>query len=215
MSDLWCEYRADLEKTWGTPPRAGRALVAPWTHAGIRAALLHRFAHRCHRRAWLRPLAALLRRISTALTGAEIHPAAAIGPGLHLPHPQGVVIGGGVVIEGPATIFQQVTLGPRGGSAADCPRLGSFAAVYPGARVLGAVEIGARAQIGPNCVVYRSLPAGTTVLPPEPVVLEGLSFTLRFRSEREGAGAPAGDPDERAPSHPATVDEGAREEVTA
>jgi serine O-acetyltransferase len=190
MPTLWREYRADLEKTWGSPPVFGRALVAPWCHAGVRAALLHRIAHRLHR-GWLRPLAALLRRVSTALSGAEIHPAAAIGPGLHLPHPQGVVIGAGVVIDGPATIFQQVTLGPRGGPADECPRLGSFVAIYPGARVLGAIEIGARAQVGPNCVIYRSLPAGTTVLPPEPVVLEGLSFTLRFRSEGERAGEPS------------------------
>jgi serine O-acetyltransferase len=181
---LWREYRADLEKTWGRPAGLARTLFAPCSHAGVRAALLHRIAHRCHRGA-LRGCSALLRRLATALTGAEIHPAAAIGPGLHLPHPAGVVIGAGVVIDGPATIFQQVTLGPRGGGAEDCPRLGSFVAVYPGARILGRVDIGARAQIGPNCVIYRSLPAGTTVLPPEPVVLEGLSFTLRFESEGE------------------------------
>ena len=63
--------------------------------------------------------------------------------------------------------------------------------MYPGARILGRVDIGARAQVGPNCVIYRSLEPGTTVLPPEPMVLEGLSFTLRFESDAERGDAPA------------------------
>jgi serine O-acetyltransferase len=219
MAELWREYRADLEKTWGAPPGVVRTLLAPWGHPGVRAALLHRIAHRLHRGP-LRPVAAILRRVSTALTGAEIHPAASIGPGLHLPHPRGVVIGAGVIIDGPATIFQSVTLGPRGGPADECPRLGSYAAVYPGACVLGAIEIGARAQIGPNCVIYRSLPAGTTVLPPEPVVLEGLSFTLRFKTDGERTGGEREDVSESASAGPTAdcvVDRAAplRDEVTA
>ena len=42
------------------------------------------------------------------------------------------------------------------------------------------MAIGARTQIGPNAVLYRDVPEGSTVLPPEPTVLEGLSFGLRF-----------------------------------
>ncbi len=54
------------------------------------------------------------------------------------------------------------------------------------ARVLGAISIGSRCQIGPNCVIFRDLPDGSTVLPPEPVVLEGLSFSLRFDDKVPG-----------------------------
>ena len=194
----WSQYRADVERTYEAPPTLLRSIAGFLFHAGLRATLLHRIAHRFWRRRALRPLAAVLKRAGTALTGAEIHPAAQLGGGVHLPHPTGVVIGPTVVIQGPATIFQQVTLGPRGaaGAPGSGPRLGPYTSIYPGARVLGAIQLGARVQVGPNCVVYRSLADGTTVLPAEPTVLEGLSFTLRFETEGEKAahdltGAPA------------------------
>lgn len=43
--------------------------------------------------------------------GCFVHPSARIGPGLRLPHPNGVVIGSGVRIGARCTIYHQVTLG--------------------------------------------------------------------------------------------------------
>ncbi len=188
MPSWWRAYLGDVERTYEVRPSLIRALLG-FFHPGLRACLAYRLAHLFWGARGLRPLAWLFKRLGSALSGAEIHPAAAIGPGLHLPHPTGVVIGPTVVIDGPATVFQQVTLGPRGapGGPGSGPRLGPYASIYPGARVLGKIRIGARAQVGPNCVVYRDLPDGSTVLPPEPMVLEGLSFTLRFETEEEKA----------------------------
>ncbi len=196
MPRWWRSYLGDVERTYEVRASLFRALLGI-CHPGLRACLAYRLAHIFWSAPGLRPFSWLFKRLGLALSGAEIHPAAAIGPGLHLPHPTGVVIGPTVVIDGPATVFQQVTLGPRGASGApgSGPRLGPYASIYPGARVLGKIRIGARAQVGPNCVIYRSLPDGTTVLPPEPMVLEGLSFTLRFETEGEkaarGSTAPA------------------------
>ncbi|MCI0650273.1 MAG: serine O-acetyltransferase [Planctomycetes bacterium] len=193
---LWHEYRTDVGRTYSDRrPALWRCFAAPFIHAGVRATLLYRVAHRCTRWAVLRPLAALLKRAARIASGCEIHPAARLGPGIHLPHPLGIVIGPTVVIEGPATIFHDVTLGARGAAANENgPRIGPYAFIYAGARVLGDLTLGERCQIGPNCVIYRDLPAGSTVLPAEPLVLEGLSFSLRFdaaaaaESARELAG---------------------------
>ncbi len=186
-STLWKELREDARRTYaGAPERFWHPLLGPVVHPGLRATLLYRIAHRLTRLASTRPFAALLERVSRAMTGCDLHPEARIGGGLHLPHPIGIVVGPTVEIAGPATLFQQVTIGARGGARTRGPRLAPYTFVYAGARILGDLEIGERTQIGPNCVIYRDLPAGSTVLPPEPRVLEGLSFSLRF-----SAGAPA------------------------
>ena len=81
-----------------------------------------------------------------------------------------------VKVEGPATIFQDVTLGPQtwSGDPRDGPTLAADSYVYPGARVLGQVRVGRAASVGPNCVVFWDVPDGSTVLPPEPTVIAGL-----------------------------------------
>jgi serine O-acetyltransferase len=96
-----------------------------------------------------------------------------------------VVVGPEVTIKGNCTIFQDVVLGARTPAQTDGPTLAPHTFIYPGARILGKVYIGARSQVGPNCVIYRDIPEGSTVLPPEPMVLEGLSFSCRFEYSEE------------------------------
>ena len=185
MESLWREYKADVRRTFLRPPTTFWIAFGPILHAGLRAVLIYRIAHRFYRVRALRFVSSILKRIAFAVSGAEIHPSARFGPGLHLPHPLGIVIGPGVTADGEATIFQGVVLGPRGSDPTKVPHLGLHTFVYPGALVLGDVDVGPRTQIGANVVVMRSLPAGTTVLPPEPIILERLSFGLRFESPSE------------------------------
>ena len=175
-------YMSDLARTYRKRPNLAFAAAAPFVHVGLRAMLCYRLASVCQRSLVARPLASLLKRIGRLVSGAEIHPAARIGGGIHLPHPDGIVIGPTVTIAGECTIFQQVTLGPRTarGDPEDGPTLCEHVFVYPGAKIFGKVRIGSRAQIGPNCVIFKDVPEGSTVMPPEPIVLEGLSFTLRL-----------------------------------
>ncbi len=181
-------YTTDLERALGQAPRWYHYFLTPLVTAGPRAVLSHRFA------AWFakrghRVIASAFKRLGLLTTGAEISQYARIGPGLRFPHPQGVVIGPGVIIEGDCTIFQSVTVGPRRADATldDVPTLGVQTFLYAGARVLGRIRIGERTQVGPNCVVFTDLADGSTVLPPRPVVMEGLSFSLRDRDEAGSA----------------------------
>jgi serine O-acetyltransferase len=95
------------------------------------------------------------------LYGLELMPGAKIGGGLYIAHPVGCVlvadrIGSNV------TVIGQVTFGTRTDS--QWPSIGDGVFVGAGARVLGGIAIGDRAQIGANAVVVHDVPPDTTVV---------------------------------------------------
>ncbi len=77
------------------------------------------------------------------------------GPGLHLPHPQGVIIGADCRIGVGVSIFQQVTLGNWTGGQ---PRIASRAVIFAGAKIVGGVTVGRRAFVGANAAVIADVP---------------------------------------------------------
>jgi serine O-acetyltransferase len=82
-----------------------------------------------------------------------------IGKNIKLPHPLGIVIGAGVVIKDNVTIFQQVTLGGKGGfHKLDYPIIENNVIIYAGAKILGSVTIGQNSIIGANSVVLSDIP---------------------------------------------------------
>jgi serine O-acetyltransferase len=113
-----------------------------------------------------------------ALLGAELSPAARVGPGLALPHAgRGVVIGHGVVIGGNSMIFWRVTIGPDGDTAS--PRLGDDVSVGAGACIIGDVSIGSRVRVGPNSVVLDDIPSDATAFGVPARYLRGLTSPRR------------------------------------
>lgn len=109
------------------------------------------------RRRWFRLL-----RLWNLLLGADFY--AQPGPGLLLPHPNGVVVHSGSRIGSNVTIMQQVTLGERSPRTPGAPVIGDGAFIGAGAKVLGPVRIGERATVGANAVVTKDVPAGATVV---------------------------------------------------
>jgi serine O-acetyltransferase len=110
------------------------------------------------RRKW----AVLRHAFWSVVTGADVPLGCAIGGGLLLPHPNGVVIHVDAEIGPNCLIFQQVTLGAlRGGVP---PRLGGHVDVGAGAKILGAIRVGDDALIGANAVVLSDVPAGATAI---------------------------------------------------
>ena len=128
----------------------------------VQAAALYRLSRWAylHR---LRPVAAVLCRISQLLFQVDIDPRALIGPGLRLRHCQGVVIGSEAVIGEHCTIFHQVTIGKRFSGGPDRPdgmaTIGDHVLIGAGAKILGPVRIASHAVIGANVVVTRDVPA--------------------------------------------------------
>lgn len=100
-----------------------------------------------------------------AVCGSEISPRAVLGRGVHFPHPVGIVIGAGGVVEDDVWIFQQVTIGSHGRRGEDkrYPLVCRGVRIYAGAKVIGGVRIGNGAMVGANSVVLQDVPDGATV----------------------------------------------------
>ena len=105
-------------------------------------------------------------RIGRHWYGCALASTARLHGGLVLPHPHGIVVGGGAVVGPRAWIFQHVTIGGAPGRVG-MPHIGADARLYAGAVVTGPVRVGDGVTIGANAVVHRDVPARTAVRPPE------------------------------------------------
>ena len=191
---LAATVREDLRAMIPRRPGIGGLLAAVLkvaTYPRLWAILLHRLAHPLHRRR-LYPLSYALHAAQQVLTGAEVHPAAEIGPGWCLLHSRGVVIGDRVRVGRGFRCFHGVTLGDDGRRPGQ-PALGDGVTVGAGAKVLGPVTLGDGATVGANAVVLCDVPPGgvavgvpARVLPP--------------RRDRYGAGTVAVEDEKNAPA---------------
>lgn len=98
----------------------------------------------------------LLRRIQTAVYGIEIGNDVALGRGVYFIHPIGVVVGGTAQIGERVRFLGSNTVGTASDNG--WPIIGDDAVIGAGARILGPVSVGARAVIGANAVVVKSVP---------------------------------------------------------
>lgn len=145
-------------------PAARSTLEIILCYPGLQAVWGHRISHWLwHHNAKLpaRFLAELMRK----WTGVEIHPGAVLGAGVFIDHATGVVIGETAEVGDNVTIYHGVTLG---GTSLDRvkrhPTVEDEVTIGAGAKVLGAITIGAGSQIGANSVVVKSVPAGAVVV---------------------------------------------------
>jgi serine O-acetyltransferase len=161
--DLWGLMRADIKGMvidCGRP-RARYALeVALKTllYPRIRCVLLFRLSQWAWKKR-LSPLAYWFMARELKIAGAEIHPAAQIGPGFCLVHSNGVVIGDRARIGAHFICYQGVTVGDSGKGDGQ-PVLGNWVKASAGAKILGGIEIGAGALVGANSVVLSPIPSG-------------------------------------------------------
>jgi len=133
-------------------------------YPGLHALCLHRISHKLwHLRLPLLPR--FLSQLGRLLTGVEIHPGARIGSGVFIDHGMGVVIGETAVIGNRCLLFQGVTLGGTGKQTGKRhPSLGENVVVGAGAKVLGAISVGANTRIGAGSVLLRDVEPDCTVV---------------------------------------------------
>lgn len=103
-----------------------------------------------------RKYAVLRHRLWSIVTGADIPINAAIGGGLLIPHPNGIVIHPHAKIGCNCLIFQQVTIGA---TSKGIPTIGGHVDIGAGAKIIGPVHVGDHARIGANAVVREDVPA--------------------------------------------------------
>lgn len=87
--------------------------------------------------------------------------ASSIGIHFRADHVVGIVIGSGAVIGDYCMMYQNVTIGQKGGRF---PQIGNHVTIFPGAVIVGDIEIGDYAVIGANAVVTQDVPEGATAV---------------------------------------------------
>ena len=135
--------KTDLAIIKERDPAARDLLEILLCYPGFQALTLHRISHRLWR-SGLPLLPRLLSQITRTLTGIEIHPGAQIGHGVFIDHGMGVVIGETTEIGNRCLLYQGVTLGGTGKEHGKRhPTLAENVVVGAGAKVLGAIHVGA------------------------------------------------------------------------
>lgn len=161
---MWTTMRRDIQAVLDRDPAARGTLEILLCYPGLHALWFYRASHWL----WVRGFRLAGRWVSQlgrALTGIEIHPGAAIGPGFFIDHGMGVVIGETAEIGADVTLYHGVTLGGTSlNKGKRHPTLGDRVVVGAGAKVLGAITIGADSRIGANAVVVKPVPPNSVVV---------------------------------------------------
>jgi serine O-acetyltransferase len=175
--------RADLRAARERDPAARSTIELVLCYPGVHAVWGHRVSHWLWRHGRML-LARLCSALTRFLTGADIHPAAVLGPGLFIDHATGVVIGETAEVGTGVTLYHGVTLGgtslERGKRH---PAVGDRVTIGAGAKVLGPITIGHDSRIGANAVVVKPVP-------PDSVVV-GVPGQVIHRSHPRTAASPA------------------------
>lgn len=104
----------------------------------------------------------LLRRVQTVCFGIELGKEITLGRGIFFVHPIGITVGGDSKIGDRVRFMGCNTVGTARGEGH--PVLEDDVIVGAGARILGAVRVGARAVIGANAVVLTDVPADSVAV---------------------------------------------------
>ncbi|MBI1335759.1 MAG: hypothetical protein GC164_02220 [Phycisphaera sp.] len=130
-----------------------------WKHPGFIGTLCYRVKCLVAHGAWywhiLLPIELALRFLSALVAKCELPAGARVGPGLFLPHPNGVILSDTTRVGPRVAIYQQVTLAWWRNKS---PMVHARASIFAGAKVLGDVHIGRRAFVGANAVVTHDVP---------------------------------------------------------
>jgi len=154
----------NIRAVFAKDPAARNIVEVLLCYPGLHALWCHRVAHFF----WtvkLKTLGRFISHLSRILTGIEIHPGARIAKGVFIDHGMGVVIGETAEVGEGVLIYQGVTLGGTSlQKVKRHPTLEPNVVVGAGAKVLGAITIGAGAKIGTMAVVVKDVPPGCTVV---------------------------------------------------
>lgn len=133
---------------------------------GTWTVIVFRTAHHLHALG-LRPLSRILYFANLVLFGADIDPSTQFGPGLVIPHPVAVRLGGGATFGDRVRVLGSVSVG---GSAdpgrSGAPIIGDDVWLMDSAKVFGPVTIGDRSLVGAMAVVTKDVPSDTFLFGP-------------------------------------------------
>lgn len=156
--------KEDIQSVFDRDPAARSTLEILTSYPGLHAIWGFRVTH------WLwkknfKLVARWLSHVFRFTTGIEIHPGATIGHKFFIDHGMGVVIGETAEVGDNVTLYHGVTLGGTTlAKGKRHPTLENDVVVGAGAKILGAITIGAGSRIGANAVVVKPVPANSVVV---------------------------------------------------
>ncbi len=184
--------REDIQSVLDRDPAARNALEVMLCYPGLHAVWTHRITHRLWKSEF-KLLARWISQIARSLTGIEIHPGATIGHNFFIDHGMGVVIGETAEVGDNVTLYHGVTLGGTSlNKVKRHPTLEDNVVVGAGAKVLGAITIGANSRIGANAVVVKDTPPDSVVVgvPGQVVVRENRKHVPNEKADLEHGSLP-------------------------
>jgi serine O-acetyltransferase len=154
----------DIQSVLDRDPAARNIFEVILCYSGLHAIWAHRFAHKVWKRGY-KLLARWISQTTRGITGIEIHPGATIGRNFFIDHGMGVVIGETAEIGENVTLYHGVTLGGTNlNKIKRHPTIEDNVVIGAGAKVLGAITIGANSRIGANAVVVKSAPPNSVIV---------------------------------------------------
>jgi serine O-acetyltransferase len=154
----------DIQSVLDRDPAARSKLEVFLCYPGLHTIWVHRVSHFLWKRGF-KLLARFLSQATRAITGVEIHPGATIGHNFFIDHGMGVVIGETAEVGNSVTLYHGVTLGGTSlNKVKRHPTIGDNVVIGAGAKVLGAITIGANSRIGANAVVVKSAPPNSVIV---------------------------------------------------
>lgn len=157
----WRAWRADLA-------RFKKHGYSGWGSEGFWALTIYRLQRALQLKKpkvlWLIPrvIAAILKKILTAVTHINLDKGAKIGPGLLIPHVGPIQVYPWATVGADCAIHQVTTIGA--GAKPGGPVIGDHVYIGCHACVLGPVHVGNGAKIGAGAVVVRDVPPGATAV---------------------------------------------------
>src|SRR5690349_7219242 len=184
--------REDIQSVLDRDPAARNTLEVLFCYPGLHAIWAHRLSHRLWK-GGLKLIARWLSQVMRGFTGIEIHPGATIGRNLFIDHGMGVVIGETTEVGDHVTIYHGVTLGGTSlQKTKRHPTIEDHVVIGAGAKVLGAITIGAHSRVGANAVVVRSAPPNSVVIgvPGQVVLRQEASLAFKDKADLDHGGRP-------------------------
>lgn len=156
--------KEDIQSVYDRDPAARGTLEILISYPGLHAIWGFRITHWLWKKNLKLP-ARWLSHVFRFLTGIEIHPGATIGHRFFIDHGMGVVIGETAEVGDDVTLYHGVTLGGTTlQKGKRHPTLENDVVVGAGAKVLGAIVVGAGSRIGANAVVVKPVPPNSVVV---------------------------------------------------
>ena len=184
--------REDVQSVLDRDPAARNIFEVLLCYPGLHATWAHRLSHRLWKSRF-KLLARWVSQVARSLTGIEIHPGATIGRNFFIDHGMGVVIGETAEIGENVTLYHGVTLGGTSlQKTKRHPTIEDHVVIGAGAKVLGAITIGAHSRIGANAVVVKSTPPDSVVVgvPGQVVVRDHPAHSLDEKEDLEHGSLP-------------------------